>query len=101
MNPLRHGLYSLVLITAAGSAMADVIFEDDFAQGTGIFATEGRVYTGNYGIRMRGGVASGSSVTSSAISTQGYENLVLQFRREASGLDSGETGTASVSINGG
>lgn len=57
--------------------MVDVIFEDDFVQGIGIFVIEGWVYIGNYGIWMWGGVVLGFLVILSVISIQGYENLVL------------------------
>ncbi|MGQ9427472.1 hypothetical protein ACXYTJ_14505 [Gilvimarinus sp. F26214L] len=94
----------LLLIVGAASppllAQSGVVFEEGFDSGTGLFTESGRVYTGSYGVRMRGGAGT-ATITSPEISTQGYTDLVLRFERSTSGLDSGEQGSAAISINGG
>ncbi|GAB1259472.1 YncE family protein [Aurantivibrio plasticivorans] len=75
------------------------VYEESFDNGTGQYTTSGRVYSGSYGVRLRGG--SSSSITSPSISTQGFEDLSISFDRGTSGLDSGEAGIAEVAINGG
>lgn len=76
----------------------DNLFEENFDTGPGQFTTSGSVYTGAYGIRMRG---SNGAITSPAISTAGASNIVLSFDVATSGLDAGESGIAELSINGG
>src|SRR5690606_32026726 len=97
---LRLALPILVSFGIGAQAQADIIFSEDFSSGLGAFSDSGRVYTGSYGVRMRGGTSDGV-ITSSSIDTSGYENLVLTFERSTSGLDFGEAGIASVSVNGG
>jgi hypothetical protein len=99
---LISSLLSIGCIAFAGAAQADVIYEENFASGLGRFTSSGSVTTGSYGARIRGAFGSGDGVmTSSAINTAGYTSLSLSFTRSASGLDLGESGIASVSINGG
>lgn len=88
------------LLAAAGAARADVIFQESFSNGLGQFTDEGYVYTGSYGVRMRGGSADGA-VTSPTIDTTGFTGLTLSASRITSGLDFGEAGIISVSLNGG
>jgi hypothetical protein len=85
------------LLVGAGAG-AQTIFQEDFAAGIGQFSATGTVTTGTFGVRLRGG--SGASITSRAISTQGFSNLVVSFDRTTSGLDAGETAVASFSTNG-
>lgn len=94
------GLPLLLAMPFVSPASAEVLFEESFTTGTGAFQTEGRVYTGSYGIRLRGG-SNPTQITSSAISTQGFSNLVLKLDRQTSGLDAGETATTAISINNG
>lgn len=84
----------------ASIAQADVVFEESFASGLGAFTSSGSVYTGSYGARLRGGSSEGV-ITSPSISTAGFTSLTLSVNRATSGLDLGEAGTISVSVNGG
>ncbi len=95
-------IISILLFGLSASKLSfaqTVIFEESFSSGLGSFSGSGRVYTGSYGARMRGG-SSGGTITSIAINTSDYSNLQLSFDRSMSGLDSGEAGTASYSTNG-
>lgn len=91
---------TVALAAAASTANAEVIFQETFASGTGQFTPSGRVYTGSYGARMRGG-GGAASLTSAAISTTGFTNIRLSFNRTTSGLDLGENAVAAVSVNNG
>lgn len=90
-------LYSLSI---GAFAQTEVVFEETFSSGLGDFTGSGRVYTGSYGVRMRGGSSAGT-ITSRTIDTSAHDNVTLRFERTTSGLDWGERATASVSINGG
>jgi polyhydroxybutyrate depolymerase len=92
-------LIGLLSITASGIASGDVIFQDSFSGGLGQFTASGYVYTGSYGVRMRGGSNDGV-VTSPAISTQGFTGISVSFDRDTSGLDFGEFGIAEYSVDG-
>ncbi len=97
LTALMLGLSTLLL---AAPASAAVIFQERFQSGLGQFSGEGRVYTGSYGVRMRGGDPSGV-IVSNAIDTRGHTNITLSFNRESSGLGTGEFGVVSYSVNGG
>src|SRR5262245_2982279 len=71
-----------------------VVFQEDFASGTGQFAPSGSVSTGTYGARLRGGSSPGQ-ITSASINTTGLSNIALSFDRTTSGLDLGEAAVAS------
>lgn len=81
-------------------AHAEVIYDEDFSNGLGGFTATGSVYTGSYGARMRGGSSPGA-ITTAAIDTSEFESITLSATRTASGLDLGEAGRISVSLNGG
>jgi hypothetical protein len=85
---------------ALGTAGAQTIFQENFAGGIGQFTATGQVATGTFGVRLRGG-APAASITSRAISTQGFSNISVSFNRTTTGLDAGETAVASFSVNGG
>jgi hypothetical protein len=85
----------------AGTADADLVYQENFANGLGTFSASGNVYTGSYGVRMRGGWYSDGVITSSPIDTTGFTALTLRTTRATSGLDYGESGIISVAINGG
>lgn len=74
------------------------VYEETFSSGLGSFTGSGRVYTGSYGARLRGGAT--SSITSSPINLDGYSNITVAYDRSASGLDSGESFTVAYSVNG-
>jgi len=84
----------------AASVRADVIYGEEFTNGLGRFTASGSVYTGTYGVRLRGGTTPGV-ITTSAIDTSGFDSLTLSATRATSGLDLGEAGTVAVSLNGG
>lgn len=97
-------LSALVVICSfsfSAIAQTEVVFDEDFANGLGAFSASGRVYTGSYGVRMRGSSYSDGTITSAPIDTSKHDNLVLSFSRATSGLDWGESATAFASINGG
>lgn len=87
------------LISSISFAQSNVIFEESFSSGLGSFNGTGRVSTGSYGARMRGGSSDGQ-ITSGAINTAGVDNLQLSYDRATRGLDSGESATAYYSTNG-
>lgn len=94
-------LLGLALMLSSNVSAQSTVYEERFDNGLGSFSAVGRVDTGSYGVRLRGGGAIASTITSSAISTSGYSNLSLSYDREASGLSLGESFTVSYSVNGG
>jgi len=93
---------ALSLLCAGAVAQADTLFTENFANGLNGFTAAGPVTTGTFGVRMAGTFGgTDGSVTSPAITTTGFSNIRLSFTRATTGLDNGEAGTASVSINGG
>ena len=91
----------VALVSAAAGAQT-VVFEERFTNGLGQFAGTGSVYTSSSGIRLAGSIGSGKGViTSGPIATTNVSKLTLTFTRSTSGLDTGEAGVASVSVNGG
>lgn len=80
------------------------LFSESFSSGLGQFTVTGSStrYTtsSSYGVRMKGGTIGSIYITSKAISTVGYTNITLTFTRATSGLDSGEAGVASYSVDG-
>lgn len=95
------GLMGLLAFACLGSAQANTtVFQEPFNSSTGSFSSSGYVYTGSYGVRMRGGSAPGV-ITSPVISTQGYTDISLSFDRSADSLGSGEFGIAEYSLDGG
>lgn len=98
---VKKSLQALLITSSAllsGAALAATVLEENFDSGTGSFNDTGRVYTGSYGVRLRGG--SDSNITSSDINTQSFSNLILSYNRSTSGLDSGENATMAISIAG-
>jgi hypothetical protein len=94
-------LFIAFSLAAGANAQSEVVFEETFSNGLGSFSGSGRVYTGSYGVRMRGSAYSDGTITSAPIDTSAHDNLVLNFSRTTSGLDWGEQAIAAVSINGG
>ncbi|MGI1677097.1 MAG: hypothetical protein K6L75_00020 [Cellvibrionaceae bacterium] len=80
-------------------AQANIIYEEIFSSGLGEFTSIGRVSTGRYGLRLRGG--SSSIANSGVINTSGYENIVVTFDLNTVGLDANESGITEISVNGG
>jgi hypothetical protein len=103
MNAVNRAMLKVLVgvgaLFALGTAGAQTIFQENFAGGIGQFTSTGTVATGTFGVRLRGN--SGASITSRAISTQGFSNISVSFTRVTTGLDVGETAVASVSANGG
>jgi len=91
-------LVGIGAVLALGTAGAQSIFQENFAGGIGQFTATGTVATGTFGVRLRGGAP--ASITSRAISTQGFSNISVSFTRVTTGLDAGETAVASFSVNG-
>ncbi|MFP3899631.1 MAG: alpha/beta hydrolase family esterase [Acidimicrobiia bacterium] len=84
-----------------GGGGAEAAFEENFEGGLGQFSATGNVYTGSYGVRMRGGFNDGE-ILSPLISTEGLTDITLTFDRNTDGtLDFGEWGYAEVSFDGG
>ena len=94
-------LLSLALMATRADAQSATIFEENFTTGLGQFTSSGSISTTGGLVRMRGSLVSDGAITSAAISTVGYTDIVLSFSRVTSGLDTGEAGVASVSVNGG
>jgi DNA-binding beta-propeller fold protein YncE/mono/diheme cytochrome c family protein len=93
----------LALGAAAAQAQTTAtLFQESFATGLGQFTSTGSVTaSGNALLRGSFGSTNDGTITSAAISTIGYSSITLSFDRVTSGLDLGEGGIASVSINGG
>jgi polyhydroxybutyrate depolymerase len=93
---------ALGLLCVGATAQADVIFQENFANGLNGFLSAGPVTTGAFGVRMAGTFGgTDGAVRTPAISTANFNNIRLSFTRATTGLDAGETGIAQVSINGG
>lgn len=92
-------IMSLTVSLTSQSFAQTTIYEESFNSGLGSFTGNGRVYTGSYGARMRGGA--NSAITSNTIDLEGYTDITLSYDREAYGLDYGESFTVSYSANGG
>jgi hypothetical protein len=88
-----------LLCLSAFAQAQTVFFQESFNSGTGQFTGSGSVYTGSYGVRLRGGSSPGS-IMSADISTVGLSNIVLSFDRTTSGLDVGEAAVALWSVDG-
>src|SRR5688572_9762225 len=93
---------ALGLLGIGAAAQADVIFQENFANGLNGFLSAGPVTTGTFGVRLAGTFGgTDGAVRSPAISTANFNNIRLSFTRTTTGLDAGEAGIAQVSINGG
>lgn len=91
----------LAVVPAKPASAATIIFQENFDSGLGQFSASGNVYTGSYGVRMRGGSNDGV-ITSPSISTEGFTDITLSYDRNTDGtLDFGEFGYAEVSVDGG
>lgn len=91
----------LLLLAAASCAGAATIFSETFQDGAiDGWTTSGNVYansySGNYSLGM-GGAASATRT----ISTVGYTGVSISLQMAASSLESGDTCSADVSIDGG
>lgn len=102
-SSIRKGLFGTALALAAGAACAQtVVFQERFDSGLGQFSSSGSVYVNDASVRLAGSFGSGKgTITSGPIDTTGVTRLSLSFTRSTSGLDLGEAGVASVSVNGG
>ncbi|WP_129646726.1 hypothetical protein [Peristeroidobacter agariperforans] len=99
MRLLTFATIAIGALVSAGASAA-TIFQENFAGGLGTFTSSGSVTTGTFGARTRGGLSGGAQITSAAISTAGFTSVQLSFDRTTSGLDLGETATASYSTDG-
>lgn len=90
---------SALLLSAV--SQADVLFEETFSSGLGQFTSAGSVTITTSGARMAGSFGgTDGRITSTAISTVGFDTITLTFTRSTTGLDSGEAGIAEFSTNG-
>lgn len=97
-------LFSITVAMLFGLPQAfaqTTIYEESFSNGLGSFSGSGRVYTGSYGVRLRGGGSPDAEISSSVIDTRGYTDLTLSYNRATSGLDYYEWFAVSYSVNGG
>jgi DNA-binding beta-propeller fold protein YncE/mono/diheme cytochrome c family protein len=100
---LACGFINCGLLMGGSAALAQTaIFQENFTSGLGQFSATGSVTTSGSAL-MRGsfGSTGDGTITSAPISTVGFSNITLSFDRVTAGLDLGEGGIASVSINGG
>ena len=96
-------LLGLGLAGVAANAQT-TIFQENFAAGLGQFTPTGSAAAAPVlgAARMSGSLfGTAGTLTSTPFSTTGFSNITLSFDRTTSGLDAGEVGTASISINGG
>ncbi len=102
IKPLLISVFLIFICSqAANSQTLSTLFSDDFANGLTQFSSDGSVSTGSYGVRLRGSGSSDGMITSQSFSTLGFTNISLRYDRTTAGLDSGESATASYSVNGG
>lgn len=101
MSAGRAAIAASALACSFGAHAQVAIFQESFSSGLGGFTATGTVSTSTGAARLEGcyGCTDGS-ITSGAISTQGFSGLSLSFDRVTSGLDSGEAGIAEYSTNG-
>lgn len=95
---------ALCILAVAGASQATAqttIYEESFDTGLGSFSGQGRVYTGSYGVRLRGGGSPSAVITSSSIDVSGHSNLSIAYDRATSGLDWSESFTVAYSVDGG
>lgn len=96
----KAGLLAGGLLLSMAAQAQVAIFEESFPSGLGNFTAAGSVTTGTYGARMAGSSGTDGSITSNPINTTGFTGLTLSFDRVTSGLDTGESGIASYSVDG-
>jgi hypothetical protein len=93
-----------VATLTAAAARADVIFQDGFESGnitaggwtsSGAATVDGSSYSGNYAARI-----DDSGYFRKVVSTQGYEQIELEYARYTYGYDLGEELTVQWSTNG-
>jgi YVTN family beta-propeller protein len=104
MNRRIGGWLSAIVLALAAvdaNAQSTTIFQENFTTGLGQFSSSGSVSATSGVARMRGSSFTDGAITSAAISTVGYTDITLSFNRVTSGLDAGEAGVASVSVNDG
>jgi DNA-binding beta-propeller fold protein YncE len=96
-------LSAIVLACAAvdANAQSATIFQENFTTGLGQFSSSGSASATGGLARMRGSSFTDGAITSAAINTVGYTDITLSFNRVTTGLDAGEAGIASVSVNDG
>ena len=100
---------SSLLWVVASTAIAQTsttIFQQTFAGGLGAFTATGTVTTGNAGAVMAGStLKADGSITSKALSTQGYTGIVVSFDRVTANMEGGmlafDEGVFEYAINGG
>lgn len=88
-----------LLLTSTFATAQATIFEANFSNSLNGFDSEGRVYTSSSGVTLRGGRSDGS-ITSPAISTQGYSNISISYTRRTARLSGSESFSVSASTNG-
>jgi hypothetical protein len=89
------------LFTLPQAMAQSTIFEESFDDGLNGFHGSTRVYTGSYGVRLRGGgFDSGQVLISPAIQFMGYEDVSFSYYRSTYGLDDGEFFKVEYSLNG-
>jgi len=99
----RRSAALVALFTMGAAAHADVLFQENFNNSLGQFTSQGSVSTTAQSAKLKGSfyATTPAQITSSSINTTGFSNLRVSFTRVTTGLDAGEQGTASASINGG
>ncbi|MGH1472634.1 MAG: YncE family protein [Cellvibrionaceae bacterium] len=98
-NIISTLFFAAIISPTLAIAQSNIIYDENFSSGLGAFSSSGRVTTGRYGLRLRGG--SSSVVDSDVINTSGYDNISISFKVNAVGLDRNESGVAAISLNGG
>lgn len=89
-------------LCAMGAHAQSTLLQQSFAGGLGTFSSAGSVTTSSLGATMTAALLStDGAITSSPISTLGYNNITVSFDRVTAGLDLGEGGIAEYSVNGG
>ncbi|WP_439135979.1 hypothetical protein [Pseudomaricurvus sp.] len=99
---LKKSIQSLVMTLGAllsTVALSATVLEEDFDNGFGNFSANGIVLPLGGSVLLLGGF--NSSITSSAINTQGFDKLTLSYSHGTSGLGNSENSTMAISVNDG
>ncbi len=109
MNPRHHAVKALVAMACCMtatlvSAQSTSIYSQSFGSSLGTFTSAGAVKTGATGATLTAAVLSADgSITSGAISTKGFNNIVVSYDRVTAGILAviGDSGIVEYSVNGG
>ncbi|MEY4765474.1 MAG: hypothetical protein RI907_2147 [Pseudomonadota bacterium] len=101
---LRHvsTVVGASLLACGGHAFAATLLQQSFSSGLGAFTSVGTVSTASGSAVMTGSTfGADGAITSKAINTQGFKNIVVEFDRSTKGMTLADGGIVEYSVNGG